>query len=605
MFLPWSRCVFFIPRTYILLQTVSFHPSISGSADAFPRSTNWNARKEIGMARRNTDDEGIGGDNVADTEKAWTIVVGKDGKDAARSDDFVIVEVVRSALRKDISRTPVPLVQLTAKIDALRSAAAHYDDEAESLLEFLSLIEGERAATDKAAAARIAAGRVSFDDIPALLRRGLEVAFSSEGEISGGLCKGARVMDIPWGKFVCATITIYRHGSIGAMKKDVQVNIPKFGGSKAVHSLDVRPILPEEKAALTERGRRFRDLVSGAKHVGHEGAILAYRERSWFPTSCAAIGRAMIDAETYRKVDPETFGRFSQEQNHPMHGMVGGGAMQAGAEIPDAHLFACSPWVLGFSFTAKRWGAMRVEAIRDADLRSEAFDMLVLPKDTKSLVKGLADKAGGGFADIVAGKGGGTIILLHGNPGVGKTLTAEALADRLGRPLYSVSVGELGSTPESLEEGLSNVLAMATAWNAVLLLDEADIYLEKRDRHDIARNSMVAIFLRLLEYYQGLMFLTTNRVAEFDPAFHSRISLALRYGDLDEEARGQVWATLLGAAGFFGAEVSAVAGKTLNGRQIKNAIRMAQSLAASEQVEPSQEHLLRVLEVVETFSSES
>jgi hypothetical protein len=35
----------------------------------------------------------------------------------------------------------------------------------------------------------------------------------------------------------------------------------------------------------------------------------------------------------------------------------------------------------------------------------------------------------------------------------------------------------------------------------------------------MARNWFVSIFLRLLKYYEGIIFLTTNRIEEFDPAF--------------------------------------------------------------------------------------
>src|ERR1019366_6660596 len=96
------------------------------------------------------------------------------------------------------------------------------------------------------------------------------------------------------------------------------------------------------------------------------------------------------------------------------------------------------------------------------------------------------------------------------------TLTSEAIADTLHRPLYSVSVGELGVSPEELESKLRKILDLAFQWNAVLLLDEADIFMEARDTNNIERNAMVSIFLRLLEYYSGVMFLTTNRVKSFD-----------------------------------------------------------------------------------------
>jgi len=59
----------------------------------------------------------------------------------------------------------------------------------------------------------------------------------------------------------------------------------------------------------------------------------------------------------------------------------------------------------------------------------------------------------------------------------------------------------------------------------VLLLDEADIFMEQRSESDIKRNAMVGIFIRLLEYYQGILFLTTNRSGGLDQAFASRISV--------------------------------------------------------------------------------
>lgn len=113
--------------------------------------------------------------------------------------------------------------------------------------------------------------------------------------------------------------------------------------------------------------------------------------------------------------------------------------------------------------------------------------------------------------DIISGKGGGVVFLLHGPPGTGKTLTAESVSEFLKRPLYSVSVGELGTDCKSLEKALSEVLEVATRWNAVILLDEADIFLERRTLQDVTRNALVGIFLRLLEYHTGVLFLTSNR----------------------------------------------------------------------------------------------
>ena len=129
---------------------------------------------------------------------------------------------------------------------------------------------------------------------------------------------------------------------------------------------------------------------------------------------------------------------------------------------------------------------------------------------------------------------------------MGKTLTAEGISEFLQKPLYMVGAGELGTDSRTLETQLSRILDIAHVWGAVLLLDEADIFLERRSVHDLQRNALVSIFLRLLEYFQGILFLTTNRVETFDEAFQSRIHIALRYNDLDKKARRVIWKTFLG-----------------------------------------------------------
>jgi hypothetical protein len=82
---------------------------------------------------------------------------------------------------------------------------------------------------------------------------------------------------------------------------------------------------------------------------------------------------------------------------------------------------------------------------------------------------------------------------------------------------------------------------MARNWRAVLLLDEADVYLQQRDGLQLERNRLVATFLRTLEYYSGIFFLTTNMIGTFDTAIADRIQLKLPYENLDSSARRQVF----------------------------------------------------------------
>lgn len=71
------------------------------------------------------------------------------------------------------------------------------------------------------------------------------------------------------------------------------------------------------------------------------------------------------------------------------------------------------------------------------------------------------------------------------------------------------------------------------------------MFLEERSLHELERNKLVSIFLRVLEYYEGIMFLTTNRVQTFDAAFQSRIHISLEYKELDTKSRRKVWDNFL------------------------------------------------------------
>jgi AAA+ superfamily predicted ATPase len=185
------------------------------------------------------------------------------------------------------------------------------------------------------------------------------------------------------------------------------------------------------------------------------------------------------------------------------------------------------------------------------------------------------------------------VAVLHGPPGTGKTLTAEGISELLKCPLYMVSAGELGTDPRTLEAELQKILDIAHAWGAVLLLDEADVFLEKRTIQDIHRNALVSIFLRLLEYFQGILFLTTNRVETFDDAFQSRIHIALRYGELSTKAKKAVFKMFIervrllegiDTMPFKEEDYNSLARHNLNGRQVQFPIHIPLILMANVDV---------------------
>ena len=69
------------------------------------------------------------------------------------------------------------------------------------------------------------------------------------------------------------------------------------------------------------------------------------------------------------------------------------------------------------------------------------------------------------------------------------------------------------------------------------MLDEADVFLQERSRLNLDRNRLVAVFLRKVEFFKGVLFLTTNMLNDFDAAILNRIHLKLKYNDLDKSSR--------------------------------------------------------------------
>ncbi|KAL3471826.1 hypothetical protein BJX99DRAFT_15722 [Aspergillus californicus] len=286
-------------------------------------------------------------------------------------------------------------------------------------------------------------------------------------------------------------------------------------------------------------------------------------------------------------------------------------------DFSEEELLIASPVVLGFAFSEKMWLEFSISGISDISWNEDAYHSLVLPENQKTIVKALVEShtfcAAQNIDDVIRGKGKGLVAVLHGPPGTGKTLTAEGIAELLKRPLYMVSAGELGTDSRTLEAELTNILDIAHSWGAVLLLDEADIFLEKRTIQDIHRNALVSIFLRTLEYFQGILFLTTNRVETFDDAFQSRIHVALRYGELTTKAKRSVWKMFLDkvrsmegvqTSQFTDKDLDSLSRHNLNGRQIKNSVRTAQALAVNEKTSLSMNHIKRVLEVAKTFDQD-
>ena len=186
---------------------------------------------------------------------------------------------------------------------------------------------------------------------------------------------------------------------------------------------------------------------------------------------------------------------------------------------------------------------IHVQNLEEYQYRPELKNKLILPKEHRKLIDILTAHSDILMDDIIEGKSGGTTILCMGAAGLGKTLTAEVYSEVVGKPLYRVHSGQLGTTAESVESALSSILRRAARWDSILLIDEADVYIRRRD-NDLQHNAIVAEFLRTLEYFDGLLFMTTNRVDDVDDAILSRCIAVIRYEIPPKEDAVRLWKSL-------------------------------------------------------------
>ncbi|ACB94817.1 ATP-binding protein [Beijerinckia indica] len=214
-------------------------------------------------------------------------------------------------------------------------------------------------------------------------------------------------------------------------------------------------------------------------------------------------------------------------------------------EIPKG-LFTQLPihaYILMFHLELHHYIWVHVDDMNPYEYQPELKDKLVLPQEQTDLIDILTAEMDVLMDDIVAGKSGGTTVLCAGPAGVGKTLTAEVYSEIIRRPLYRVHSGQLGLNVAQMEQALKDVLTRAQRWGAVMLIDEADVYIKKRD-DNIATNAVVGVFLRVLEYFNGLLFMTTNRVDDIDEAIVSRCIAMIKFHPPSAEARRRIWGVM-------------------------------------------------------------
>ncbi|KAI0451735.1 AAA family ATPase [Xylaria acuta] len=380
-------------------------------------------------------------------------------------------------------------------------------------------------------------------------------------------------------------------------------------GIEAGHSAEIVPIdqleiIPLQYATsdvrdqLERRGRMFWAL--------RHGRYITYQPSGEGELSNAA-DRFMVDVGTYKKLHPKS---MMNKRSLPVRSRI----LLLDDEPPTKdELLLFPPQIVGFNLSRKSWMDLYVDYISPVTWNKQAFADLVVDDEAKELVMALVMKqlAAEQSTDFVVGKGNGLLLLLHGGPGTGKTFTAEGVAEFTEKPLLRVTCGDIGTVAEVVEKKLQSIFHLGKLWDCVVLLDEADVFLEERDMRDLNRNALVSVFLRELEYYDGILILTSNRVGTFDEAFKSRIQLSLHYENLGVGQRRRIWRNFINRIKSLDPtidyedildHIDDLSVVDMNGREIRNAITTARQLAQFKEKPLNYAHLSHVLRVNRKFN---
>lgn len=275
------------------------------------------------------------------------------------------------------------------------------------------------------------------------------------------------------------------------------------------------------------------------------------------------------------------------------------------------------PRIKGYNFYQNKWCDLNVDQISDIVWRGGAsaiFHTLEIDYEAKDLIQALVSNYLGieNSTAVATGKGNGSAILLHGGPGTGKTHTAEAIAEIARKPLYRVTCGDLGTNADVVEQNLESAFHLARTWGCVVLLDEADIFLEQTSLGDLERNALTSVFLRMVKSYDGIVVLTSCRVNKFNEAIRSQVQLALHYPALTSLQRYFIWKQFIFQLEFskMNADIAdllehveTLKDENLNGRQIRNVLVNACRYAKWKKVPLNYYHIKHMIEVSGRFGT--
>ncbi|KAK7982057.1 26S proteasome regulatory subunit-like protein [Apiospora saccharicola] len=317
--------------------------------------------------------------------------------------------------------------------------------------------------------------------------------------------------------------------------------------------------------------------------------------------------RLMIDIRSWWKRNRDTRVSSLASSDEVEISATASTPISADTKLSAAELCLAPPMIFAFDLVNYRWRRIHIDHISEVNWNQGAFDDLNLDRKQMEMLRLMVLGARRTAASNISSS---PVILFHGQPGVGKTFAAEAVAELAEMALLRITPREIGSTVQDVQNLVNSTLALTRGWDCVLLLEQSDVYLEPRNTSDVFSNAIANEFNNLIDTFKGIIVLTSSYANPSGNALSYRATIVISLS-LNHEQQRRIWEPLVRT--LHRSESESTQGiniriyglehimwhlykYNLNGRQMQDLIANARRLATFRG-EPLQEgHFMKIID---------
>jgi len=307
----------------------------------------------------------------------------------------------------------------------------------------------------------------------------------------------------------------------------------------------------------------------------------------------------MVDMQTYRR-------RHSVIYGHT------GDIIETSESSPKDGWLLLSLKIMGFDLHDHQWRELFVSRIKPIVWKPYLFTNLVLSERTKHILRAMVPPPDRSEALITQEKPNlnqSSIILFHGGLGTGKTSAVEGLAEISQKAIYRLTMADIGTTAPDLEKAFKDAVNLTRTWNCIILIEDADVLVEKRSFQNMEGNAVVATIIKLIDEFRGTLILTSTGERVFDEVFRSCFDFRVQFQPPNMQEKVELWKRFLRESLtaqeynsiMQGEELHELLESDLRIREMQKAVSVARRLAMHAGYDMRQEDLVMAITQIREF----